>query len=217
MNLGINIINKKQLRMVIIFSSFSFFIISISCKRDNKRNNFKTENNFKQELRLINDDFLIYEKGVSALKIGENLPKEINDYKFFKSHKLAEEGSEEPIIEIFHDKNKLFEVSFFYDSENQRFNDKIFEILVKNQKFKTQENIGVLSTIEDFTKAYPNYFIWYTYISNSYIIQSKDLKIQFMLDEKGFVSNKNLMDGDMVELELKDFKLDTKITEIRIF
>ena len=179
MSLGICSVNKKHLKLVMIFSSLSLLMALISCNKDNKKTTLKIENNYKQKTISTNNDFLIYKKGVSGIKIGENLPDKINKYEYFKSHKLVEEGNVEPIVKILHNKDTLFEVSFVYDLENQNFNDRISEILIKSKKFKTKENIGASSTIEDFIKEYPNYFIWYTYISNNYVIQSKDLEIQF--------------------------------------
>ena len=217
MSLGICSVNNKHLKLVMIFSSLSLLMALISCNKDNKKITLKTENNFKQKTISTNNDFLIYKKGVSDIKIGENLPEKTNKYEYIKSHKLVEEGNVEPIVKILHNKDTLFEVSFVYELENQNFNDKISEILIKSQKFKTKENIGVTSTIEDFIKEYTNYFIWYTYISNNYVIQSKDLEIQFLLNEEDYIGKKDLMSGDMVELELTDFKPYSKIKAIRIF
>ena len=132
MSLGICSVNKKHLKLVMIFSSLSLLMALISCNKDNKKTTLKIENNYKQKTISTNNDFLIYKKGVSGIKIGENLPDKINKYEYFKSHKLVEEGNVEPIVKILHNKDTLFEVSFVYDLENQNFNDRISEILIKS-------------------------------------------------------------------------------------
>jgi hypothetical protein len=160
---------------------------------------------------------LITDKGVMNFFIGDYIPEKIAGYKITKSIKNAEEGIEEPIINIADNSVELLQISCEYDYEKGKFTSKIGEILVKEKRFRTEKNIGVESTIDDFISSYPNYYMWYSYISGIYVIQSEDMGIQFLLDDKSYIGKKDLMEGDMIELEKGDFSSNTVIVGIRIY
>ncbi len=153
---------------------------------------------------------------VLDLNVGENMPEKINGYKLIKSVKIIE-GEEEPIVKVMENDIEILQLSFAYDSSNEKFTNKIGEILIFTDKFRTNKDIGVNSTIEDFISTYSKYFIWYTYISNSYIIQTKESNIQFLLDEKSYIGKNDLYDSDMAELKKEDFEKNSKIKVIRIY
>ena len=89
-------------------------------------------------------------------------------------------------------------------------------ITVVSNKFKTSKGIGVGSTIEEFIKAYPTYKIWYTYISDMCVIQTKTGKIQFILDNDDLKSDPPC-NGEIDYLKKSDFNKNSKIIKIRIF
>jgi hypothetical protein len=90
------------------------------------------------------------------------------------------------------------------------------EIFVHSDKFKTAENIGIGTTIEDFSKIYPDYKIWYTYVSDRFVIETDQTKIQFLLNKDDFVGDLEV-NSDMIYLDFADFKEDSKIEKIRIY
>jgi hypothetical protein len=190
-----------------------------NCYKTDSNKTRKPENESANNEKSIFKDkkYLITEKGVLGLFIGDSIPKKLDNYKLIKSFKIVEEGNEEPIIKVIENNVELLQICLEYDNENKRFINKIGEILIKDKKFRTEENIGVESTISDFVNSYSNYYMWYTYISGLYVIQSKDKKIQFVLDERGYIGKRNLMEGDSVELKKEDFSSNTKIVAIRIY
>jgi len=189
---------------------------SICCKNQtNKTTNLENLNG--KESIDKESKYLINEKGVLGLFIGETMQEKLDGYKLIKSVKIVDEGNEEPIIKVIEGNTEILQISFDYNSENGSFSNKIGEILIKDRKFKTKENVGVETSIEDFIRSYSNYRIWYTYISGNYVIESKDKEIQFLLDESGYVGKKNLMESDRVELVKEEFSSNTKIIAIRIF
>lgn len=209
----------KLFNTIIIFLCF----IIISCIESSKETKDKQlndsityeNNNIKKSKDFeYNKEFKI---DILGLNIGDTIPEKIEAYKLIKSVKIVEEGDEEPIIKVLENGREVFQLSFTYDSENEKFTNKISEILIFSNKFKTNENIGVNSTIEDFIDVYSIYSIWYTYISNNYIIENENKNIQFLLDEKYYVGKKELYESDMIELKKEDFAKNSRIKAIRIF
>ena len=143
--------------------------------------------------------------------------KKLENYELTKSFEIDEEGNDVPIINLIKNNLVLLQISFKYDYEKGDYSNKIGDILIKHKIFRTEENIGVESTIDEFIDSYPDYYIWYTYISGMYVIESTDMKTQFLLDENGYIGKKELMAGDMVELSKEDFSSNTKIIAIRIY
>jgi len=83
--------------------------------------------------------------------------------------------------------------------------------------YRTPDDIGVGSTMVDFGKTYPDYSIWYTYVSDKYVIESKLLGgIQFILDKKDFLGKVDATQ-DIIDLQLENFKINSKIKSIIIF
>jgi hypothetical protein len=161
--------------------------------------------------------YLISETNVLGLFLGDSIPEKLENYKLTKSVKIVGEGNEEPIINLTENNIELLQIGFEYDYEKELFSNRIGELLIKDKRFRTEENIGVESTISNFISSYSNYYIWYTYISGIYVIQSKDMKIQFILDENGYIGKKDLMESDLIELKKEDFLSNTKIVRVRIY
>jgi len=201
------------LRVIIILM---IGLIPICCKNQTNKTT-KLENENSEKLILKEKKYLITEKGVHGLFIGDSIPEKLENYKLAKSVKIVEEGNEEPIVNLTENNVELLQISFEFNQEKRHFSNKIGEILIKDKRFRTEKNIGVESTISDFISTYSNYYIWYTYISAIYVIQSKDMKIQFILDENGYIGKKNLMENDRIELKQEDFSSNTRIVRIRIY
>jgi hypothetical protein len=185
--------------------------------------NCKEKDILKEELPKINKTSqnkinLIKKVGVDGFRIGNTIPEKLNKYKFLKTTRIVEEAIEEPIIIVISNKDTLLHISLEYDQKKGTYTDKISDILIKNKIYKTDKNIGIESTISDFIQKHNDYRLWYTYISGRFVIESKgENKIQYVLDANGYIGKKDLMAGDSVELDLKDFKMNTEIIEIRIF
>jgi len=152
---------------------------------------------------------------------GEKAPTELPSRYTIdkKSRLLEEEGNtwEEIYFQVSENGNELLSYKMGEDY-NTKKNNVITGILVTSTKYKTSSNIGIGSTVEDFIKAYPNYSLWYTYIGDMFVIQDKSMKVQFLLDHKDYIGNKENLDfSDMVIVKTSDFKLNSKITSIRIY
>ena len=106
----------------------------------------------------------------------------------------------------------LHNIGYNYETKSENV---ITEIKIISEKLKTIKNIGIGSTIEDFESIYPDFEIWYTYISEIYVIETKSIKAQFILCVEDFIGDTNAS-GDMIILNKTDFKANSKIKEIRI-
>ncbi len=89
-------------------------------------------------------------------------------------------------------------------------------LVILSDKFKTVKGIGVNSTIEEFIKQYPDYYIWYSYVSDTYVIQTKELECHFVLNDKDFIGKLNIT-SDQVLLKKSEFKKNAKIIKVRMF
>ena len=93
------------------------------------------------------------------------------------------------------------------------------EIHVISNKFATDRNIGVGSKIQDFVEKYPNFIVWYTYVSQRFIIESPDLRgMQFNLEEKTYLGvREKMFEKSTINLRIQDFNLNGTIKSIRVF
>ena len=92
----------------------------------------------------------------------------------------------------------------------------ITEIIVVSPKYKTAQNIGVGSTIGEFLSAYPAHRLWYTYVSDMYVIESNLLKAQFIIDEGDYTGPEIELTSEQVELSSDTFDPEGKIRRIRL-
>ncbi len=205
------------------FIIFILFFTLITCKNNSREVTNEQiidslnygKNNVKKpkDLKLIKE----FKVEVLGLSIGNTLPEKIEGYKLIKSVKTVEEGNEEPIVKVLENGSEVIELSYAYDSVNEKFTNKIGEILIFSDKFRATNNIGVNSTIEDFIANYSKYSIWYSYVSNIFVIENENNNIQFLLDENSYTGKSDLFESDMVELKKEDFIKNTKIKAIRIY
>jgi len=167
-------------------------------------------------------NLLITSKQVGIFKIGEKFPFTQAKALFIDVRKenqirYTEDGqdNETNVIFTFGDED-LIKVQAHYDYKTNTYTDKIGEIHVVSDQFKTEKGVGVGTTIRTFISKYPDYRLWYTYVSGMYVIESKQLKAQFLLEEEDFIGKMNVS-GDMTILKKSDFKEGAQIKSIRLF
>jgi len=140
--------------------------------------------------------------------IEENIPFNLYDYSI----------KEDVIQRSFEGDPDAYEYTLYIVQNNGHDIMNIFgeEIIVISDIVKTAKNIGVNSTIEEFANAYPDFGIYYTYVSTKYWLSTEQYpNIQFLLDGSDFLSQ---WDGSTImELKAADFKPNSRIGKIRIF
>lgn len=148
--------------------------------------------------------------------IGKKTPKNLaeNISITYKTRSKSEEGYTftENYAVVTKNKNKL--LTCILNKEDST----IVNISIFSDVFKTDKKIGINTTIEDFTTAYPDYTILFSYVSDQFVIATTTLKNRFILDEEDFIGDKNaLYKSDYIPLKTKDFKTNSKIKLINIY
>ena len=170
-------------------------------------------------------DYLISSKAVGRFEIGAQIalpyPPDEDIYRFERSERTeTREGSDEKIIEYtFVEYNDtMLIVKPLYDYDNGVYTDKTGEIIIYSENYKTKEKIGINTSIDDFITMYPNNKFWWTYVSDTYVLESEDIdgNVQFVLNADDCIITPST-DSDMTILKRSDFKKDAKIKKIRVF
>lgn len=175
----------------------------------------------KNSYTTSSQKYLIKENGVDIFLIGQKIPNQTGGYVITKNVETRIEDGEDfemLVYTVLENEQELLNIEpHYYDAENNT--DQVDNIFILSDKFKTAENIGLYSTIEEFIAVYPDYSIWYSYISGIYVIETKKLNgIQFFLDESDFIDKAGpSFDSDMTILKPSEFKKSSKIKKIRIW
>lgn len=196
--------NFKILTILIVLLSF------VACNNQDNNSNVTKEVS-RADLLIKSGSIGNYAIGTPIEKMEDNLPWRFEEI----TETISEEGEEfeKSTMLISDSTKKLCEILLTeVDGESA-----IGEIKIFSTKFETEKGIGVGSAIVEFMHKYSDFNIWYTYVNNTYVIQSKSLQnINFVLDADGVVTEIDPT-SDMVTLSPTDFKPETKIIEIRCF
>jgi len=197
---------------IIILLIFGF----MGCNIDTKPN----EKELSDKEITIDNQYLIKEHQAGKFQIGKPIPfpQSSDNYVVRKEKqvRMTEEGPFEETTYVVSEKGiDLLNILPEYNFETGNYTENIGEIIVLSDKFRTAENIGVNSTIEEFQKAYPDYKLWYTYVSGMYVIETNQLKAQFILNKEDFIGNLNIQE-EITTLKKSDFKKNSKVLKIRI-
>jgi hypothetical protein len=174
----------------------------------------------KDGVKLPNPGLLISEKGVGPFILRERIPGNIDMFTMTKTKRTGEEGNIYPVY-IFSENNiPVIEITPSYDSKTETYIDDIVgNITVVGGDYQTSDGIKVGSTYGEFKRLYPSFYLWYTYISDSYVLNNNELmteQIQYFLDGKEY-KYKVEFDSEMTKLKMDGFNDDAKIIEIRVF
>ncbi|WP_421805532.1 hypothetical protein [Flagellimonas sp.] len=174
-----------------------------------------------QDLQDPQDYYLISDGEVGIFQIGQNIPfekaKKFNfDIRKEIQTEYFDEGSEDITIYIV-SKNKkdLLKITSEFDYSSRSYTTRISAIEVLSKEFRTQENIGLGTTIETFIKAYPDSQIWYSYMNDSYFLETND-KIEFHVKPEAYQPGEVDFISDLTKLNISDFNLQSTIESIRL-
>lgn len=200
------------LGILLLFTVFS------GCKNSEETDLNSSEVKVEEDQAEYDEKFTISEEGVGLFKLNSSindLPEDPEIEKTIRT-RLAE-GMEikETVYVVSEDgKEQLLLKS---NTTGNGKEEVIKEIFVVSDNFKTEEGIGVNSTLAEFRKAYPENKIWYTYVSDRYVAETPELEeVQFLLEEDGF-SGEMEISSAQVPLSASDFKEGTKIKKIRLY
>jgi len=200
--------SKKMLAIALITLSFIY-----SCGNSNNSNS--NENKDSLANNEINTSLIIEARMAGQIQIGQSIDKiAISGTQKLTKDKITRNLDEgEVIVETIHtlvdDGEEMLKIT----------GDKVVEdIAIVSNKYKTKNGIGVSSSVDEFIKAYPDYEILYSYIAGNLWLETKTIDVQFKIDIENYTgTEEKLMEGDLVKLDTKQLKKDTKINEIRIY
>ncbi|NDW18322.1 hypothetical protein D0T53_07155 [Dysgonomonas sp. 216] len=165
--------------------------------------------------------YLIKENGVDIFLVGQRIPAQTGGYVITKSvETITEEGEDFEILvhTVSENGQEILKIErLFMEADNDA--DRIDNIFILSDKVKTAEGIGLNSTLDEFIAAYPDFKIWFSYISGIYVIETTKLEgIQFFLDGSDFIDKSGpVFESDMTILKPSEFRKGTKIRRIRIW
>ncbi len=131
-------------------------------------------------------------------------------------NKQTEEGSEQENIYVISEKQTdVIYLKPIMEEQDGSQKEVIGEIMVISEKFKTNRGISVNATLADFVAIYPEYSLWYSYVSDIYVLETPEFDGQFMLSSEDYTKEIEVT-GDKIELEMADYKPEAKIWKIRV-
>lgn len=167
------------------------------------------------------EKYLITDSMVGPFRMGGVLPGPATMMKYQmrveQITRQSEDGPTTELVTIIAENNEdllWLKPGLLTDAEN--YNHKIYEIIVLSPRYRTKENIGVGSSVFDFQKTYPDYRVWYTYVSDMFVLESDTIKAQFILDKNDYTGPEIEIEGEITPVLTSDFKNSGKIKRIRL-
>lgn len=165
--------------------------------------------------------FVISDMQAGPFKVNAELPGPMTMMKYQmrieQKTRVTEEGPETESVTIISESGQdLLWLKPGFISTSADYDNTIREINVFSKKYKTKENIGVGSTLTDYFKAYPEHRMWYTYVSDMWVVETPVVQAQFILDENDFTGILPETTSEQMEISPLDFKSTAKIKSIRL-
>lgn len=199
------------MRNIFVLVPILFIIISCNKSTQKASKGVKGKDNTNRQ---------ITEQAVGHFSLNEEIPKHLDNFTISKTieKQFTDGGSvEQPIYRVSKNNEKMLALYPVYNTETQSYINIIGEIMVLSPLFKTKEGVGIGTTIKHFVDIFPKYKLWYTYVSNRYVLENQQMSIQFLLKEQDFVGDLETVKSVKTKLNPKDFKENTQIYKIRIY
>ena len=190
-----------------------------SCGHSNQNGEQQTETVSETEVKTC---YAVTDSCAGPFKIGQAIPDSVAGFTMAETmvNTIAEGESYDVPTYIYKGMDgESVKITPVYDTVNGRFTDKIGEIIIDSNLFRTEKGIGIKFALNEFLGAYPDSRIWFTHESDMYVIDTPQLKnVQFILDGNDYQgTDPRLSSTEPVMLDASDFKKNAKIKSIRIF
>lgn len=210
-------------RIQILYGIGCFLITACNFNNQDKENQSQvpdthTEQTGQQENAISEEDFLIQNKAAGRFQVGKPIPTSLENFSIRQEQKTryTEEGpTEETVVVVMKDQEEILHMLPAVDYDTGETTRNIGELRLFSSNYKTPEGIGIGSSLEEFIAQYPNYKIWYTYVSDRYVVEAEEVDAQFLLKKEDFVGDKQVTSA-MTPLTKEDFKEGAGISWIRI-
>lgn len=211
----------------LLYPCLFFLLIILSCTKSNNAdsaNNGLIENSTPPVAAVPEvedkEKYLLANGSAGPFKIGEELPGPATMMKYdVRIEDITTIVDEGPVKEsytiIAEDGNDLLWLRPGVIA-NEESDNSITEIIVVSSKYRSNEDIGVGSTIAEFQAAYPVHRIWYTYVSSMYVMETDQIQAQFIIDNSDFIGPEVELTSEQVEVKIEDFNPNGKIRRVRM-
>lgn len=211
--------------LIFMFIAMSAHFMACNNEQNNKNASSGIHGSANSKVQTeVPGDQLITGQSVGKFHIGRSIPGEQsvapNQLSKETMTTSTDEGPYEETVYVLKDQEQvLLHFKPEFDYETMQFNRKTGEIIIFSDLFRTEKGIGVGSKLKDFIQKYPDYKLWYTYVSGMFIVETPELGagVQFNLDPKDFKGDVSNVDSEMTILKSADFRSGAKIRQIRVF
>lgn len=176
-----------------------------------------------KELITIPEKYLIQSGSVGYFKIGHTIPASIDGFTISKKYRIEVYGDEEireAYFVVYENGIEMLQIELAQITYSHKQTDKIGQIIILSEKFKTKEGIGLNSKLEDIIQVYNISKIVYS--TNHWEKYGGDIEISNLancflsLDKGGFVGH-FLDEGEgHMYAKISDFKPETLIKSITL-
>lgn len=206
------------MKVINITIAMFMMVVSASCGHSNQNMAQQTETVSETEAKT----YVITDSCAGPFKIGEAIPDSVTGFTTTKTMvNIVAEGEPYNVPTYIYksDDDESVKLTPIYDTATGRFTDRIGEIIIDSNLFRTDKGIGIKFALNEFMGAYPDSRIWFTHESDMYVIDTPQLKnVQFLLDGNDYQgTDPRLSSTNPVMLDAADFKKSAKIKSIRIF
>jgi hypothetical protein len=165
------------------------------------------------QFRYAVNDSLIAQNRAGAFLLGAPLPASVEGLMYLRYDETRMEEGEEYVYRYCAVKDSTAQHARLEVAED----DVIVAIELMSSYFHTPQAVAVGSSLQDALSVWPDAQIWYSYVSDTYVLETPALPgVQFVLDADAYRGSADLSSSDMVTLQPVDFDLAGTIKTILI-
>ena len=157
---------------------------------------------------------------VGQFRIGARLPASAEPFSLARKTETisGEEGETLEVVTVTASLNGVPYLQLLPEPgyEGGQPGNSISQILILSDRYKTPEGFGVGTKLDEFTYNYPQFKLYYSYVSERYWAETGIDPMQFNLDPADYTQEIKIT-SDMMDLDPNDFKLSTRIQSIRVY
>ncbi len=198
-----------------VFIYFVMAIIFISCGGHKDCNH----DHGNGETEVTAQQWLITSNSAGFVKLGQQKDDIQLEDEMTMSSELVDVGEGMQDTQWFIKKNNTTLLGFFV-SQQRKGGGVIWEIQVMSSDFKTEESIGVGSSIKEFKTAYSDLNLWFTPYGYHFVAETSAMPdVQFFIDPKAYTGgdDKLMQPGETISLTESDFNMNGKLVMVRMF
>jgi len=166
------------------------------------------------QFRYAVNDSLIVAGRAGAMVLQEPLPPTLDNYSMETYEQVVMEEGIDVTYRYCTVKDSAHTVARLTLGDG----DIVLAIRLFSRDFHTMSGIKVGSLVQDAIGLLPQPNIWYSYVSELFVLESPKLPgVQFIIDPSAYRGSADLTGNDMVPLAPSDFDAHAQILEVRLY